>query len=232
MSNFDNSLTRLPPKIFELTIIPYFRFTSSLLSDFLGHRTLDAITYNAEKAFISHCSCKDIDILREQLQYFRKDMSVFLEQIKTMRKILVRIDVIVKNNEQSDFLEKMSAHPICRKVLEDMGSRSMMIGGRMTIWKRLIGQESWRHEKLNTFFSNLSLYLKKTFASFHIPRNSELVLRGQVQDIFLEALTNPDFGKPELSAVDKVIQDIYKELAVEFLKNMPPAGTTSITKSA
>jgi hypothetical protein len=154
MNNIDNSLTRLLPKTFELTIIPYFRFISSLLSDFLGHRTLDAITYNAEKSFISHCSCKDREILLEQLQYFRKDMSVFLEQIKTMQKILVRIDVIVKNNEQSNFLEKMSAHPICRKILEDMGCHSMMIGGRMTIWKRLIGQESWRHEKINTFFSN------------------------------------------------------------------------------
>lgn len=159
-------------------------------------------------------------------------MSVFLEQIKTLRKILVRLDVIVKNNEQSDFLEKMSAHPICRKVLEDMGCHSMMIGGRMTIWKRVIGQETWRHGKLNTFSSNLSLYLKKTFASFHIPRNSEIVQRGQIQDMFLEALTNPDFGKPDLSAVDKVVQNIYKELAVEFLKNMPPAGTISNTKSA
>jgi hypothetical protein len=159
-------------------------------------------------------------------------MSVFLEQIKILRKILVRIDVIVKNNEQFDFLEKMSVHPICRKVLEDMGCYTMMIGGHMTIWKRLIGQETWRNEKLNTFFSNLSLYLKKTFASFHIPRNSEIVQRGQIQDIFLEALSNPDFGKPELSAVDKVVQEIYKELAVDFLKNMPPAGMTCITKSA
>ena len=232
MNNIDNSLTRLPPKIFELTIIPYFRFTSSLLSDFLGHRTLDAITYNAEKAFISHCSCKDREILLEQLQYFRKDMSVFLEQIKTMRKILVRIDVIVKNNEQSNFLEKMSAHPICRKILEDMGCRSMIIGGRFTIWKRLTGQETWRNGKFNIFITNLSSFLKKNFASFHIPRNSELVLNGQIQDIFLEALTNPDFGKPDLSAVDKVVQEIYKELAEEFLKNMPPAGTTSNTKSA
>lgn len=231
MNNFDNSLTRLPPKTFELTIIPYFKFIAELLNDFLGYRTLDAITYNAEKAFISQKYSRNLEILREQLQYFRKDMSVFLEQIKTLRKILVRIDVIVKNNEQSDFLEKMSAHPICRKVLEDMRSRSMMIGGRMTIWKRVIGQETWRHGKLNTFSSNLSLYLKKTFASFHIPRNSEIDQRGQIQDIFLEALTNPDFGKPELSAVDKVVQEIINELAAE-IKNMSPAGTTCITKSA
>jgi hypothetical protein len=232
MSNFDNSLTRLPPITFELTIIPYFKYIAELLNDFLGHRALDAITYNAEKAFISQKCSRNLEILREQLQYFRKDMSVFLEQIKILRKILVRIDVIVKNNEQFDFLEKMSVHPICRKVLEDMGCYTMMIGGHMTIWKRLIGQETWRNEKLNTFFSNLSLYLKKTFASFHIPRNSEIVQRGQIQDIFLEALSNPDFGKPELSAVDKVVQEIYKELAVDFLKNMPPAGMTCITKSA
>jgi hypothetical protein len=161
MSNFDNSFTRLPPITFELTIIPYFKYIAELLNDFLGHQALDAITYNAEKAFISQKCSRNLEILREQLQYFRKDMSVFLEKIKTMRKILVRIDVIVKNNEQSDFLEKMSAHPICLKILVDMGSRSMIIGGRMTIWKRLIGQETWRHEKLNTFFSNLSLYLKK-----------------------------------------------------------------------
>jgi hypothetical protein len=49
--------------------------------------------------------------------------------------------------------------------------------------------------------------------------------------MFLEALTNPDFGKPELSAVDKVVQAIYAELAAE-IKNMSPAGTTYITKSA
>ena len=225
MNNFDNSLTRLSPKTFQLKIIPYFKFISSLLSDFLDNRTLDAIIHNAERAFISKKTTK------EQFQYFRKDMSLFLEQIKTMRQILVRIDVITKNQEQADFLEKMSAHPICRKILQDMGCRSMIIGGRMTIWKRLTRQETWRHGKLNTFFSNLSLYLKKNFASFHIPRNSEIVLHGQVQDIFAEALSNPEFGKPEFSAVDKVVQEIYAELASE-IKNMSPAGTTCITKSA
>jgi hypothetical protein len=225
MNNIDNSLTRLLPKTFELIIIPYFRFISSLLSDFLDHRTFDAIVHNAERAFISKKTTK------EQLQYFRKDMSIFLEQIKIMRQILVRIDVITKNQEQADFLEKMSAHPICRKILEDMGCRSMIIGGRLTIWKKLIGQETWRNGKLKSFFSNLSLYLKKNFASFHIPRNSELVLHGQVQDIFMEALNNPDFGIPELSDVDKVVQEICSQLADE-IKNMPPAGSTSNTKSA
>ena len=225
MNNIDNSLTRLLPKTFELIIIPYFRFISSLLSDFLDHRTLDAIIHNAERAFISKKTTK------EQFQYFRKDMSLFLEQIKTMRQILVRIDVITKNQEQADFLEKMSAHPICRKILEDMGCHSMIIGGRMTIWKRLTRQETWRNGKLNTFFSNLSLYLKKKFAFFYIPRNSEIVLHGQVQDIFMEALSNPEFGKPELSAVDKVVEEICAELAAE-IKNMPPAGSTSNTKSA
>jgi len=225
MNNFDNSLTRLSPKTFQLKIIPYFKFISSLLSDFLDNRTLDAIIHNAQRAFISKKTTK------EQFQYFRKDMSLFLEQIKTMRQILVRIDVITKNQEQADFLEKMSAHPICRKILEDMGCRSMIIGGRMTIWKRLTRQETWRHGKLNTFFSNLSLYLKKKFAFFHIPRNSEIILHGQVQDIFAEALSNPEFGKPELSAVDKVVQEICSQLADE-IKNMPPAGSTSNTKSA
>jgi hypothetical protein len=231
MSYFDNSLTRLAPKTFELTILPYFRFISSLLSDFLDHRQLDAITYNAFSAFISTCSCKDREILQEQFQYFRKDMSMFLEQVKTLRKILVRLDIITKNQEQSDFLEKMSAHPICIKVLEDMSCRSMMIGGRMTIWKRLSGQETWRNGKLNTFSSNLSLYLKKKFSFFHIPQHSEIVLHGQVQDMFLEALTNPDFGKSELSAVDKVVQEILAQLADEY-KNMLPSGTTFITRSA
>jgi hypothetical protein len=158
-------------------------------------------------------------------------MSIFLEQIKIMRQILVRIDIIVKNHEQADFLEKMSAHPICRKILEDMGCHSMIIGGRLTIWKKLIGQETWRNGKLNIFITNLSSFLKKNFASFHIPRNSELVLHGQVQDIFMEALNNPDFGKPELSDVDKVVQEICSQLADE-IKNMPPARLTSNTKSA
>lgn len=231
MNNFNNSLTRLEPKIFELTIIPYFKFISALLNDFLDHRQLDAIVHNAERVFISKNSSKDRKILQEQFQYFRRDMSLFLEQIKTFRQILVRIDVITKNQEHVDFLVKMSAHPISCKVLEDMGCHSMIIGGRMTIWKRLIGQETWRHGKLNTFFSNLSLYLEKTFASLHIPRNSEILLHGQVQDIFVEALSNPDFGKPELSAVDKVVEEICAELAAE-IKNMSPAGTTCNTKSA
>ena len=231
MNNFDNSLTRLAPKTFQLKIIPYFKFISSLLSDFLDNRTLDAIIHNAERTFISKINSKDREILLEQFQYFRKDMSLFFEQIKTMRQILVRIDVITKNQEQADFLEKMSAHPICRKILEDIGCRSMIIGGRMTIWKRLTRQETWRHGKLNTFFSNLSLYLKKKFASFYIPRNSEILLHGQVQDIFAEALYNPEFGKPELSAVDKVVEEICAELAAE-IKNMSPAGSTSNTKSA
>ena len=231
MNNFDNSLTRLAPKTFQLKIIPYFKFISALFSDFLDHRQLDAIVHNAERAFISKKTTKDYKILQEQLQYFRKDISLFFEQIKTFRQILIRLDVITKNQEQADFLEKMSAHPICRKILEDMGCRSMIIGGRMTIWKRLTRQETWRHGKLNTFFSNLSLYLKKKFAFFHIPRNSEIILHGQVQDIFAEALSNPEFGKPELSAVDKVVEEICAELAAE-IKNMPLAGSTSNTKSA
>jgi hypothetical protein len=231
MSNFDNSLTRLPPKIFKLTIIPYFKFIASLLNDFLDNIPLHAIIYNAEKAFISQKYSRNLEILLEQLKYFRKDMSVFLEQVKTLRNFLVRLDIIMKNHEQADFLEKMSAHPICCKVLEDMGCRSMMIGGRMTIWKRLSGKETWRNGKLNTFFSNLSLYLKKTFASFHILRNSEIIQHRQVQNMFLEALSNPDFGKPEFSAVDKVVEEIINELAAE-IKNMSPAGTTCITKSA
>lgn len=231
MNNFDNSLTRLAPKIFELTIIPYFKFISALLNDFLDHRSLDAIVHNAERAFISKNISKERENLQEQFQYFRRDMIVFFEQIKTFRQILIRLDVITKNQEQSDFLEKMSEHPICCKILQNMGCRSMMIGGRMTIWKRLICQETWRNGKLYTFFSNLSLYLKKKFASFHIPRNSEIILHGQVQDIFAEALSNPEFGKPELSAVDKVIEEIYTELAAE-IKNMPPACKTTNTKSA
>jgi hypothetical protein len=225
MNNFDNSLTRLAPKIFELTILPYFRNITDLLNDFLEHRSLDAIIYNAEKAFISKNRSKDRDILREQLQYFRRDMSVFLEQIKTMRQILIYF------NNQAIFLEKMSIHPICKKILEDMGSNSMMIGGRMNIWKRLTRQETWRHGKLNTFFSNLSNYIKDKFASFHIPRNSEIVLHAQVQELFVEAYTNPDFGKIEPSAVDKIIEEIYAELAAE-IKNMSPAGKTTINRSA
>jgi hypothetical protein len=232
MNNIDNSLTRISPNDFELIIIPYFRTISSLLSDFLGHRPLDAIIYNAEKAFISKSCSKDSKILLEQFQYFHRDINVFLEQIKTMRQILIRVDIITINHEQAVFLERMSEHPICQKILLDMGSHSMMIGGRMTIWKRLFGKETWRHGKLNTFFSNLSLFLKKTFASFHIPRHSEIVLHGQVQELFIEAYTNPHFGKMEPSAVDKVIEEIYAELAADFLKNMPSAGKTTITKSA
>jgi len=68
MSNFDNSLTRLPPKTFELTIIPYYKFIADLLNDFLGHRVLDAITYNAEKAFISQKCSRNLEILRECLK--------------------------------------------------------------------------------------------------------------------------------------------------------------------
>jgi hypothetical protein len=158
-------------------------------------------------------------------------MSVFLEQIKTMRQILFLVHRITKKQEKVEFLEKISAHPICRKILEDMGCRTMIIGGRMTIWKRLIRQDTWRHRKLDIFFSNLSLFLKKVFASFHIPRNSEIVLHGQVQELFVEAYTNPDFGKTEPSAVDKIIEQIYDELAAE-IKNMSPVSTIIINKSA
>lgn len=232
MSDLHNSLTRLSSNDFELKILPYFRNITFLLNDFLEHRTLDAIIYNAEKAFISKNRSKDCDILLEQLQYFRRDMNVFLEQIKKMRQILIRVNIITINHEQAVFLERMSIHPICKKILEDMGSNSMMIGGRMTIWKRLTRQETWRYGKLNTFFFNLSLFLNKTFASFHIPRNSEIVLHGQVQELFVEAYTNPDFGKMEPSAVDKIVEEIYAELAADFLKNMPSAGKTTINRSA
>jgi len=223
--NLHNSITKLSPNDFQKNILPYFQYITDLLNDYLEHRPLDVIIYNAEKAFVSKNRSKDREILLEQLQYFRRDMSVFLEQIKTMRQILIHL------NGQATFLEKMSIHPICKKILEDMGSSSMMIGGRMTIWTRLSGKETWKNGKLNTFFSNLSLYLKNKFASFHIPRNSEIVLHGQVQGLFVEAYTNPDFGKKEKSAVDKIVEEIYAELAAE-IKNMSPAGTTRITRSA
>jgi hypothetical protein len=215
----------------SLTILQYFRNITDLLNDFLEHRSLDSIIYNAEKAFIFKNRSKDHEILLEQFQYFRRDMSVFLEQIKTMRQILFLVHRITKKQEKVEFLEKISAHPICRKILEDMGCRTMIIGGRMTIWKRLIRQDTWRHRKLDIFFSNLSLFLKKVFASFHIPRNSEIVLHGQVQELFVEAYTNPDFGKTEPSAVDKIIEQIYDELAAE-IKNMSPVSTIIINKSA
>ena len=232
MSDLQNSLTGLAPKTFELTILPYFQYITDLLNDFLEHRPLDAIIYNAEKAFISKNRSKDCDILLEQLQYFRRDMNVFLDEIKKMHQILIHVDIIKKNHGQAIFLEKMSIHPICKKILEDMGSNSMMIGGRMTIWTRLSGKETWKNGKLNTFFLNLSLYIKDKFASFHIPRHSDIVLHGQVQELFVEAYTNPDFGKMEKSAVDKVVEEIYDELAADFLKNMPSAGKTTINRSA
>jgi hypothetical protein len=232
MSDLHNSLTRLSSNDFELKILPYFRNITVLLNDFLEHRSLDAIIYNAEKAFISKNRSKNCDILLEQLQYFRRDMNVFLEQIKKMRQILIHVDIIKKNHGQAVFLERMSEHPICKKILEDMGSNSMMIGGRMNIWKRLTRQETWRYGKLNTFFFNLTNYIKVKFASFHIPRHSEIFLYGQVQELFVEAYTNPDFGKMEKSAVDKVVEEIYAELAADFLKNMPSAGKTTINRSA
>ena len=91
MSYFHNSLT----------ILSYFRNIIDLLNDFLEHRPLDAIIYNAEKAFIFKNRSKDREILLEQFQYFHRDMSVFLEQIKTMRLILLLFETITKKQEKA-----------------------------------------------------------------------------------------------------------------------------------
>ena len=69
-----------------------------------------------------------------------------------------------------------------------------------------------------------SIIDKMTFASFHVVSISEIKLRGQVVDMKVDLMNDPNFGKEDLSAEDRIMQAIFQDI----LSKLPPAGTKQL----
>ena len=105
----------------------------------------------------------------------------------------------------------------------------MMVGGAITKFKEVIGQECWRNEKLTDFFTKLGRYLIETFQNFEVVSTSQIDLEAQFLDMRMQILEDPDFGKEELSQVAMVIKSVLLEIKLERLES---GGKTSNVRGA
>jgi hypothetical protein len=215
----DNTLSRHQKHVFIVMFSLFCRQIEEICDDYLK-RGMDAIVYHALFAYIRkhpYLAKNAKDIMRELVADVTTHLEGFIKHVNDLRGIVGRMNITVKHTSPASFLEQLSANPICIHILSQMGCRTMMVGGQMTTFKKLVGQECWRDGKLNTFFSSLTFYLKQTFDSFHIVSTSEMKLKGQVLELTLQILENPDFGKQELSEVEKVIKEVLLRVKLDQL---------------
>ena len=215
----DNTLSRLELNAFIVVLKPFCKHIRDICNDYL-ERGMDAMVYHALIAYIQkhYCLAKNAkDIMAELVADVTKHLECFIEDVRNLRKIVTVMNLIVTRAGPASFLEELSANPICQHILSQMGCRTMMVGGQMTIFKKLVGQECWRNGKLNDFFSSLGVYLKQTFDSFHVVSTSEMKLKGELLQLSMKILEDPEFGKEELSPVAMAIRAVFLEIKLEQL---------------
>jgi hypothetical protein len=187
---------------------------SVLLSDYLN-RTLDAIFYNALEQF----SAKNPHLADpDSLKQFGDSVRTFVVDAIELRKLCVRMSYIVDETGTADYLTKLSHHPFCAAALRRMGCDTGAIGGRMTAAKRWFMQKTWKGNKLYTFFSTLEEDLREQFRHFCMPSKTEMDNRAEVSQMILNAIEDPNFGKPEPSDVRKVVDEIMILVKLDFLQ--------------
>ena len=173
-------------------------------------------------------------LLSEHLNDFERFLREFLEQAYSLWSIFSRLKLDVQQQgDQARFLMQLNEHPIVQLILRQMRC-SHGVGGQMTIAKKLFGRSTWSEAKLQLFFTNLKHYLKEQVAYFLLPSKEQLKAHVAYLDLKMEALTNPDFGKPQLTdfetQVDEVVRKFVEEAATKFLKNLPDACTKKCPK--
>jgi hypothetical protein len=94
----------------------------------------------------------------------------------------------------------------------------MMVGGAITTFKEVFGQECWRNAKLTDFFTRLGRYLIETFKKFEVVSTSQIELEAQLLDLRMQILQDPDFGKEELSPVAMVIKEVLLDIKMDKLR--------------
>ena len=226
----DNTLSRLPPDQFILRFNQGCLQIYSICNNYLG-RCLNAILDNALELFIqknAHLALNDKDAMVQLGKGFTSNLKEFIEHVRLLRCIVGRMSNMVNDTGCASFLVELSANPICIHILNRMECTTMMIGGQMTTIKTITGQECWRNGKLNTFFANLASHIKTTFASFHVVSISEIKLRGQIVDMKVAIINDPNFGKEVLSEEDQIMQAIFQGI----LAKLPAAGTTKLCPGA
>jgi hypothetical protein len=222
----DNTLSRLPTDEFIDRFNGNCKQIEKICDDYFV-RGRDAILDNALELFIqknAHLALNDKDAMVQLGKDFISNLTNFIEDVRLLRGIVGRMSIIVNHTGCASFLEALSANPICIDILSQMQCTTMMIGGQMTTFKIITGQECWSNEKRNAFLTNLASHIKTTFASFHVVSISEIKLRGQVVDMKVDLMNDPNFGKEELSAEDQIMQAIFQGI----LANLPAASTKQL----
>jgi hypothetical protein len=224
----DNTLSRLPPHLFIELFKEFCKQIEQICDDYLN-RSLGPIMHHALRLFIQKnalLALNDRNAIVQLGKDLVSNLTEFIEHVRLLRGIVGRMTIIVDHTDTAcaSFLKALSANPICIHILNQMECTTMMVGGQMTTFKELVGQKCWRNGKLNTFFASLASHIKMTFASFHVVSISEIKLRGQVVDMKVDLMNDPNFGKEDLSAEDRIMQAIFQGI----LANLPKAGTKQL----
>jgi hypothetical protein len=216
----DNTLSRLLSHEFIARMKPFCLRIVKICDDYLG-RSLDAIVYRAILAYIQKhrgLARNGKEILAELVANVTARLEGFITDVRKLRETVFRMNIIANDTGPASFLEELSANPICRHILSEMGCSTMMVGGAITTFKEVIGQDCWRNEKLTDFFSRLGSHLTTTFREFNVVSTSQIELEGQLLDLRMQILQDPDFGKEELSPVAMVIKGVLLDIKLEKLK--------------
>jgi hypothetical protein len=220
----NNTLSRLEHHMFIGIFLQFCALIENICDDYLG-RGRSPILHHAIYTYIQqHSELANNDAMVQLGKDFISRLTVFIEHVMLLRRIVGRMSIMVNHTGCASFLVELSANPLCIYILNQMECTTMMVGGQITAFKTITGQECWRNGKLNTFFANLASHLKTTFASFHVVSISEINLRGQILDMKVAIINDPKFGKEDLSAEDRIMQEIFQGI----LANLPPAGTKQL----
>ena len=222
----DNTLSRLPPHLFIELFKEFCKQIEQICDDYLN-RSLDSIMYHALRLFIQKnalLALNDMNAIVQLGKDLVSNLKGFIVNVNYLRGIVGRMSTTVTNTDPASFLKALSANPICIDILNQMECTTMMVGGQITTFKKITWQKCWRNGKLNTFFASLASHIKMTFASFHVVSISEIKLRGQVVDMKVDLMNDPNFGKEDLSAEDRIMQAIFQDI----LSKLPPAGTKQL----
>jgi hypothetical protein len=216
----DNTLSRLPPHLFVDRLKRFCERVEQICDDYF-ERGLDPIMYHATLAYIQkhHALVKhEKKIVAPLVADMIARLERFIADVRELRITVTRMGIIANHIGPASFLEQLSANPICAHILSEMGCSTMMVGGAITTFKEVIRQECWRNEKLTDFFSRLGRYLIETFGKFNVVSTSQIEHKGQLLDLRMQILQDPNFAKEELSPVALVIKEVLLEIKMDQLR--------------
>lgn len=220
----DNRLSRLQPDEFKSKLSQYCKRIVEICDDYL-QRSLDAIVHHALLAFKKKhpdLAMDATDIMEELVADVTVRLKGFLTQVRQLRITVTRMKLIVNETGPASFLEELSANPICKHILSQMRSKTMMVGGQMTKFKEFFRQQCWSDEKLTNFFERLGVHLTQTFQGFAVVSASQIELKGQLIDLKVQLLKDPEFYKEELSSAVMAIKAVLLEIKLDQIKASTP----------